>query len=182
MVQWQRTVASVSADSGGLVGRCQGARWRWVSRSILAIFFGALFINPDALKSQSLGSRLQVIAITAVVVAVVDAWFSRRIGLTINERGITLHYAYRRMRVPWAKIQGFEWRRWRRPQSEWIWISVKDGRPVRIPTIQRQAGGQTKSFLGSLLASENVRVGGGAEVEAMATLQRAYATMQNEQG
>lgn len=156
--------------------------WRRVSRAIEAIFFGLLFVNPDALRNQSLGSKVQAVAITVVIIAVVDVWFSRRMGLTINERGITLHYAYYRKRLPWAKIEGFEWRRWRRPQSESIWINVEGGRPVRIPTIQRAAGGHTSSFLGSVLTSQNLRLKGGAEVDAMATLQSARAAMQREWG
>jgi hypothetical protein len=172
-------MASVDTDSSGLVGRCQGARWRWVSRTILAIFFGLLFINPDALRDQSLSSNLRAIAITASIIVAADAWFSRRMGLTVDEQGIALHYACFRKRVLWAKIQNFEWRRWRRAGYEWIWISVKDGRPIRIPTIQRSAGGQTRSFLNSLLTSENVRIKGSAEVDAMNMLQQAQATTQN---
>jgi hypothetical protein len=144
------------------------------------IVFGVLFLNPEALRSGSLGSRLQAIAITVVIVVAVDAWFSRRMGLTINERGITLHYAYLRKKLPWAEIQSFEWRTWRRPQIEWIWISVEDGRSIRIPTIQRSAGGKPRSFMYTLLASENIRAKGGAEVDAMTTLQRALATMHDK--
>jgi hypothetical protein len=115
------------ADSYGGVGRCQGSRSRRVARYIMAIWLGALFIEPDVLKSQSLGSRLQAILITAVVVAAFDVWFSRRMGLTIDERGITLHYAFHRKRVPWAKVQSFEWKRWHSPPSEWIWITLSGG-------------------------------------------------------
>lgn len=175
-------MASAGASSGGLVGRCQGMRWRRVSRAIEAIFFGLLFINPDALRNQSFGSKVQAVAITVVIIAVVDAWFSRRMGLTVNERGITLHYAYFRKSLPWAKIEGFDWRRWRRPQSESLWIRVAGGRPVRIPTLQRATGGHTGSFLGSVLTSESLRLKGGAEVDAMATLQSARAAMQREPG
>lgn len=167
-------------ESDGLVGRCQGSRWRRVARYILAISLGALFIEPDVLKSQSLGSRLQAILITAVVVAAFDVWFSRRMGLTIDERGITLHYAFHRKRVPWAKVQGYEWKRWNSPRSEWIWITLSGGQAIRIPTIQRSPGGEMRSLVYRLLASENVRIKAGVEVDAMATLQRARATIQNE--
>jgi hypothetical protein len=172
-------VASLSTDSDGLVRRCQGSRSRRVARYIMAIWLGALFIEPDVLKSQSLGSRLQAILITAVVVAAFDVWFSRRMGLTIDERGITLHYAFHRKRVPWAKVQGFEWKRWNSPRSEWIWITLSGGQAIRIPTIQRSPGGEKRSVVYRLLASEKVRIRGGAEVDAMATLQRAHATIQN---
>lgn len=172
-------MASVDTSSGGLVGRCQGARWRWVSRYIMAICLGALFIEPDVLKSQSLGSRLHAILITAVVVAAFDIWFSRRMGLTVDERGVTLHYAFHRKRVPWAEVQGFEWKRWNSPRTESIWITRGSGRLIRIPTIQRTPGGEKRSFVYGLL-SENLRLKGGAQVDAMATLQSARATMQNE--
>jgi hypothetical protein len=174
-------VASPETGFGGFVGRYQGTHWRRASRCVEAIVFGLLFISPDALANQSLGSKLQAIAVTAVIVAVVDAWFSRRMGLTINDRGITLHYAYFRRSVPWARIEGFEWRRWRRRQSEWIWISVVGGRSVRIPTIQRSAAGHTSSFLGSVLTSESLRLRRGAEMDAMATLQGAHTAMHQEQ-
>jgi hypothetical protein len=180
MVQQQRMGASAGTESGALVGRCQGARSRRVARYIMAIWLGALFIEPDVLKSQSLGSRLQAIVITIVVVAAFDVWFSRRMGLTIDERGITLHYAFRSKRVPWAKVQGFEWRRWNSPRSEWIWITLTGGGAIRIPTIQRSPRGEKRSTVYRLLASENVRIKGGAEVDAMATLRAARATMQNE--
>lgn len=180
MVQQQRMGASTSTESGALVGHCQGARSRRVARYIMAIWLGALFIEPDVLKSQSLGSRLQAIVITIVVVAAFDVWFSRRMGLTIDERGITLHYAFRSKRVPWAKVQGFEWRRWNSPRSEWIWITLTGGGAIRIPTIQRSPRGRKRSAVYRLLASENVRIKGGAEVDAMATLRAARAAMPNE--
>jgi Bacterial PH domain len=148
---------------------------------MMAIWLGLLFVEPDVLKSQSLDSRLHAIVVTAIVVAIFDVWFSRRMGLTIDEQGITLRYAFHRKRVPWAKVQGFEWRRWTSPRSEWVWITLSGGKAVRIPTIQRTPKGERRSFAYGFL-SENVRVKGGADVDAMATLQSARATMQNELG
>lgn len=174
-------VASVDTDSRGLVGRCQGARWRRIARYVMVIWLGLLFIEPDVLKSQSFGSRMHAILITAIVVAAFDFWFSRRMGLTIDERGITLHYALHRKRVPWAEVQGFEWKRWNSPRSDWIWITRSSGHAIRIPTVQRTPMGEIRSGVAyRLLASENLRVKGGVEIDAMATLQRAYATMRNE--
>jgi hypothetical protein len=167
----------VDTGSGGLVGRCQGARWRWVSRYIMAVCLSALFVEPDVLKSQSLGSRLHAVLITAIVVAAFDVWFSRRMGLTIDERGITLHYAFHRKRVEWAEVQGFEWKRWNSPRTESIWITLGSGRLIRIPTIQRTPGGERSSFVYKLL-SENLRLKGGVEVDALATLQQAQAAIQ----
>lgn len=147
----------------------------------MAIWFGLLFVGSDGPKSHSLVSWLQAILITVAIVAAIDVWFSRRMGLTIDERGITLQYAFHRKRVPWAEVQGFEWKRWNSPRSDWIWITRDSGHAIRIPTIQRTRGGETRSGVAyRLLASENLRLKGGAEVDAMATLQRARATMQNE--
>lgn len=147
----------------------------------MAIWLGALFVEPDVLKSQSLGSRLQAVLITAIVVAAFDVWFSRRMGLTVDEQGITLHYAFHRKRALWEEIQNFEWKRWNSPRSEWIWITRSTGRAVRIPTIQRTPGGEARSGIAyRLLESENLRLKGGVEVDAMTTLQRAHATMQSE--
>lgn len=147
----------------------------------MAVWLGLLFVEPDVLKSQSLGSRLHAILITAVAVAAFDVWFSRRMGLSIDKRGITLHYAFHRKRVPWAEVQGFEWKRGNSPRSEWIWITRSSGRPIRIPTIQRAPGGEIRSGVAyKLLASENLRLKGGAQVDAMATLESARVTMQKE--
>jgi hypothetical protein len=171
----------MDADSGGLVGRCQGARWRRVTRAIMAIWFGLLFVASDGPKSHSLVSWLQAVLITFAIIVATDVWFSRRMGLTIDERGITLHYAFHRKQVLWAEVQGFEWKRWNSPRSDWIWITRGSGHAIRIPTIQRTPGGEIRSGVAyRLLASENLRLKGGAEVDAMATLQRAHATMQNE--
>jgi hypothetical protein len=161
-----------------MVGRCQGAGWRRVARYIMAIWLTLLFIEPDVLKSQSLGSRLHAILITIFVVAAFDVWFSRRMGLTIDERGITLHYAFHRKRVPWAEVQGFEWKRWNSPRSDWIWITRTSGRTIRIPTVQRTPGGSIRSGVAyKLFASENLRLKGGAEVDAMSILRKAHTTM-----
>jgi hypothetical protein len=180
MVRRQQLVAREGSASDALVGRCQGARWRRVARYLMAIWLGALFIQPDVLRSQSLGSRLHAIAITAVVVAACDIWFARRMGLTVDERGMTLYYAFHRRRVPWPTVQGFEWRRWNSPRSEWIWITRGDERAIRIPTVQRSPGGEKRAPVYRWLASERMRITGGAEVEAMATLERARGAMHNE--
>jgi len=140
------------------------------------MWLGLIFVGSQGPKSHSLVSWLQAILITVAIIAAIDVWFSRRMGLTIGERGITLYYAFHRKRMPWAKVQGFEWKRWNSPRTEWIWITRSSGRAIRIPTIQRTRG---SGVAHRLLASENLRLKGGAEVDAMATLQHAHATIQN---
>lgn len=93
----------------------------------MAIWLGLLFIEPDVLRSQALVSRLQAILITVIVVVAFDVWFARRMGLSVDEDGITLYYALRRKRVPWAMVQSFEWRRWTSRRTEWLWIESDGG-------------------------------------------------------
>jgi hypothetical protein len=158
------------------VGRCQGATWRRVTRTIMAIWFGALFIGA-ASTSHSLISWLKAILVTAAIIAAIDVWFSWRMGLTVDERGITLHYAFHRKRVPWTKVRGFDWKRWNSPRTEWIWITRSTGRPLRIPTIQRAPGGEIRSGVAyRFFASENLRLRGGAQVDAMIALESARVT------
>jgi hypothetical protein len=146
----------------------------------MAIWFGLLFIG-SAPTSHSLISWLKAILVTVAIIAAIDVWFSWRMGLTIDERGITLHYAFHRKRVPWAEMQGFAWKRWNSPRSEWIWITRSSEPPIRIPTIQRAPGGEVRSGVAyRLLASENLRLKGGTQTDAMATLESARATMQHE--
>lgn len=147
----------------------------------MAIWFGLLFVASDGPKNHSLVSWLQAVLVTVAIIVVFDVWFSRRMGLTIGEQGITLHYAFHRKQVLWAEVQGFEWKRWNSPRSDWIWITRGSGHAIRIPTIQRTPGGEIRSGISyRLLASENLRLKGGAQVDVMATLQRAHATMQSE--
>jgi hypothetical protein len=171
----------VDTGSGELVGRCQGARWRRVTRAIMAIWFGLLFLGADGPNSHSLASWLQAILVTVAIIEAIDVWFSWRMGLTLDERGIVLHYAFHRKRVPWTEVQGFEWKRWNSPRTEWIWVTRGSGHAIRIPTVQRSPGGEIRSGVAyKLFASENLRLKDGVEVDAMATLERAHATMQNE--
>lgn len=160
-------------------GHYQGVHSRRVARYVMAVCLGILFFQPDILEGRSIGSRLYAIAITVAVVAICDLWFSRRMGLTLSERGITLHYAFHRKRVPWARISGFEWRRWNSPRSEWIWITRDDGTPLRIPALQRAPHSDSSGFWSPVytaLASSNLRTGQGEEVDAMTTLREALAT------
>lgn len=147
----------------------------------MAIWFGLLFLGADGPNSHSLASWLQAILVTVAIIEAIDVWFSWRMGLTLDERGIVLHYAFHRKRVPWAEVQGFEWKRWNSPRTEWIWVTRGSGHAIRIPTVQRSPGGEIRSGVAyRLFASENLRLKGGVEVDAMATLERARTTMQNE--
>lgn len=130
----------------------------------MALWLGVFFVNPVVLAPVSLKERLQSLIITLVVVAFCDWWFARRMGLSLDEKGLVLHYALVRRRVPWPTIDGFVWKRWR--STEWIWIRTDDGGLVRIPTVGRAPKPES-------LASSNLRSPSGEEVDAMATLNAA---------
>ena len=171
----------MSAEPRDLVVRCQGARWRRVTRSLMAILFALLLATSDGPRNHSVGSWVLAIVIDVLIIAALDAWFSRRMGLTVDEQGLVLRYAFRRKRVPWADVEGFEWRRWNSPRSEWIWITHRRARATRIPTIQRTPGGEDRSGLAyRLFASESVRLDGGRESDAMTTLLRARAAVRRD--
>jgi hypothetical protein len=176
----QSTAGSVSPGSGGalVAGRYQGVHSRRVTRWVMAVCFGTIFIGDDGPITHSIGHELSGIAVTLGIIALCDVWFSRRMGLTLNERGITLHYAFHRKRVPWSRITGFEWRHWHSPRSEWIWITRDHGAPLRIPALQRPPRGDYSGrwyYINILLASSNLRSSDGREADAMQTLQDALA-------
>ena len=115
---------------------------------------------------------MHAIVITAVIVAVFDVWFSRRMGLVIDRRGITLHYAFHRKRVPWAVVRGFEWKRWNSPRTESLWITpTAGGSAIRVPTVAapRREGRNDRLLTGSYqrISSD------GVQVDAMDALQNA---------
>ena len=141
----------------------------------MAIWLGVLFIGPDVLQNRSIGSRLYAVAFTLVVVAICDLWFSRRMGITVNEKGITLHGAFFRKHLRWADIQGFEWKRWRDPRIEWLWILTTQDARIRIPTIQR---GARQSHYFDFFGSSQLRSKSGEEVDAARTLKEALAAAQ----
>jgi len=58
--------------------RYQGARSRWTTRAVMGIWLGVLFVGADLIQQASLGQRLARLAITAVVIALCDMWFTRR--------------------------------------------------------------------------------------------------------
>jgi hypothetical protein len=146
----------------------------------MAISFGYVFLGAYRPRDYSVIALVKTTLVIVSLIAATDAWYSRRMGLTIEARGLTLHYAAHRERVQWVEVQGFEWKRWNTPRTEWIWITrAGGGGPIRIPTIQRAPAGRSGPYY-RRFASTNLRLRGGVEVDAMTTLQRAHATMQRE--
>jgi hypothetical protein len=147
--------------------RYQGARSRWATRVVLGIWLGVLFVGPDLVQQASLGQRFARLAISAVVIALCDVWFTRRMGLTLTSDRIIMHYTWGRRSVPWTSIRGFKWKRWRSAKTEFLWI-LTDNKPIRIPTVQRVTRGP------ALFGSDNLRSSTG-DTDALRTLQSALA-------
>jgi hypothetical protein len=151
----------------GTGARYQGARWRRAARAIMAIYLVPMFV-AGTLQNGLGVTRPAELGWTALVVAALDWWFARRMGLTIASDGLILRYAVYRKRVPWSQVRGFEWRRWRRADTPMLWI-LTDDEPIRIPTVGRVAHGIP------WFGSSDLRSRAGAEVDALETLQSALA-------
>ncbi len=161
-------------------GRYQGVHWRRVARYLFSVVLLLLFIGPDVVRSESVATRLVAIAATVVAVVLCELWFARRMGITIDHRGLVLHYAFRRMTVAWSDIRSFEWHRWNSPRSEWIWIRATNDRRIRIPTVQRPPHGNPRSFADSFLGSPAVRDSSGHERDTMDLLDGALLAIQSD--
>jgi hypothetical protein len=135
---------------------------------------GALFVGGQVAKAESVGARLAGLVTILVLLGVCELCFARRMGLTIDADGISLHYAFYRRRLSWSEIEGFEWRRWRSQSTETAWIVTNRNR-VRIPTIGRSTGSYLGPRLDSYFGSSAMRSRRGAEVDVMATLSAARA-------
>lgn len=171
--------ASARPSGGNLAAvRYQGAHSRRGTRYVMAICLGALFVDPVVLADISLGHRLTNIAVAVAVIAFCDIWFARRMGVTITRHGLTLHYAFYRKSVSWSHIEGFEWRKWRSPTTETLWITT--GRaPIRVPTIGRSTGSYLGSRFDSFFGSSKLRSFHREDVDAMATLNDALKRAAN---
>jgi hypothetical protein len=150
----------------------QGARSRREIRFVIALFVSTLLIVPNIAQVRSFEHRVTSFALAIAVFIISDYLFSRRMGLIIEKNGLVLRYAFYRKRILWSNIAGFEWRRWRDPRSEVLWLKASDGsRPRRIPTVARISKGWWARHLGS----SNIRSRTGEEVNAVAALEDALA-------
>ncbi len=152
-------------------GRYQGARSRRISRYLIILVLGTVLVVPNVAQARSLEQRAVSVAITLAAFAVCDVMFSRRMGVTINQNALVLHYAFHREHVPWSKITAFEWKPWRRRDTEWMWVVTTDESRRRLPTVARVPQG----YMGSFFGSSNLRSRTRGEVDAMTTLEDARA-------
>jgi hypothetical protein len=94
-----------------------------------------------------------------------DLLLVRRLGLTIGDDALTLHQLAFSRRVPWSKIEGFEWQLWGR--VEVLVVKLDTGRVALATTIWT-----VKNYL-SWLGSSAMRSKDGAVVDPQSTLERA---------
>lgn len=171
----QSTIRSDGNKATALAGRYQGARSRRVARYVIILLLGILLVVPNVAQTRSVEQRVVSIVITLAAFGVCDVAFSRRMGFTINQQGLILHYAFHRKHVPWSNIRAFEWNRWRRRDTEWMWVVMTDDSRTRIPTVARIPEG----YMGSFFGSSNLRSRTGEEVDAVTMLKDARAAAQD---
>jgi hypothetical protein len=94
-------------------------------------------------------------------------------GVTVRPEGLKLHTVLAWQRLPWSRIDHFEWQQWSWPQAEWLWAITPDGRRVLIPTVQRAA---TDGKVTAFFTSERLRTRDGRIVDALEALTAALAT------
>jgi hypothetical protein len=102
----------------------------------------------------------------AAMYGAADLLLVRRLGITVNDDGLTLHQLALSRRVSWSKIEGFEWQLWGR--AELLVVKLDTGRLVLVTTIWT-----VKNYL-SWLGSPRMRSKAGRDVDPLATLESAW--------
>jgi hypothetical protein len=162
-------------ETGVAACRYQGARSRREARSVIVLLLGGVVVAPNIAQANSVERIAVATGIAVAAFVICDFVFARRMGVTIQPQGLVLHYAFYRKRIAWSRIVGFDWRRWRDPRSEVLWLRTNDGRRTRrIPTVARIPRGWWARYFGS----PNLRARTGEEVDAMRTLEGARAAAQ----
>jgi hypothetical protein len=102
----------------------------------------------------------------AAMYGAADLLLVRRLGITVSDDALTLHQLALSRRVPWSKIEGFEWQLWGR--VELLVVKLDTGRVALATTIWT-----VKNYL-SWLGSPKMRSRTGREVDPLATLESAW--------
>jgi hypothetical protein len=127
---------------------------------LLSRFMVQIALAPIPDSRMALG-----IVFVVAMYGIADLLLVRRLGLTIGDDALTLHQLAFSRRVPWSKIEGFEWQLWGR--VELLVVKLDTGRMTLATTIWT-----VKNYL-SWLGSPAMRSKAGAVVEPQATLERA---------
>lgn len=128
---------------------------------LLSRFMAQIILAPIPDSRKALG-----IVFVVAMYGAADLLLVRRLGLTISDDALTLHQLAFSRRVPWSKIERFEWQLWGR--VELLVVKLDTGRLTLVTTIWT-----VKNYL-SWLGSPAMRSKAGAVVDPQATLERAW--------
>jgi hypothetical protein len=131
---WTPMTLSREARAFGFHGRYQGARWRRGCRAIVVFLIVVVVGLSWAHNAPTVAQFLIVVAIVAVVLALCEWLFARRMGLEIQLDGLVLRGPIRRIHAPWSQIQGFTWGEARSlTKTEYIYVETDQATPRRVP-------------------------------------------------
>jgi hypothetical protein len=125
------------------------------------------------------------LVVAALVLALSELLFARRMGLEIGPDGVTLRGPVGRVHVSWSHVQGVRWERGHTllSRTEFLYLEtdqrsprrVPADAPIRVPTITCATRSRLPNdrLLGPLISSPNIRSTDGREADAIAVLERA---------
>ena len=131
---------------------------------VLTFLLSRFLVQIALAPIPDLRKALGIVFVVAMYGAA-DLMLVRRLGLTIGDDALTLHQLAFSRRVPWSKIDGFEWQLW--GSVELLVVKLDTGRVTLATTIWT-----VKNYL-SWLGSPAMRSKAGAVVDPQATLERA---------
>lgn len=175
----------LGADQAGN-RRWQGAHWRRLCRALtgflLLVVVGVSWLRTAPSGSQVVGG----LVVVALVFALSEWLFARRMGFEVGRDGVTLRGVVSRVFVPWSQVDGLHWKARRFiSRTEFLYVEtdqpeprrVPADAPLRIPTVTcaTRSSLPNDRVLGPLLSSPNVRGADGTEADAMVLLEGARA-------
>ena len=165
-------------------GKWQGAHWRRFCRgligSILLLAIGLSWLRTS-LSAAQMGGAL---AFAAIVFALGDWIFARRMGFDLGAQGLTLQGPLRQVRIRWVDLQGLHWAEARRglTKTKFLYVEttqqsprrIPSDSPIRVPTVSfADSNPPNDRLLGPILTSPNVRAPDGREVDVFDLFERA---------
>jgi hypothetical protein len=149
----------------------QGEHSRRVARVVVVIWI-VMLLWPALTTPRPVEDLLRTVVVVAVVLLVGEWLLARRMGVTVRPDGVTLHTVLGWRRLPWNRIDHFEWQIWSRPQTEWLWAITPEGKRILISTVQRPV---TRGWASRFFASTRLVRRDGLRVDGLETLTRALA-------
>ena len=168
-------------------GRFQGAHRRRLVLTVVGAVLLVVVAYSWLRHAPSLGQVAVAIVGVLAVLGLSEWIFVRRVGIEIQQDGLVLCGAVRKVPVPWAAVQGFVWREARSlTKTEYLYVEtdqltprrVPKDAPIRLPTVARTISRDRLNdrVLGPLLTSPNVRSATGVEADATKILEHAWAS------